>query len=335
MSTFISNQITDISYARISTGNTDQLSSLGNQFKALKNLNRGEVIIHIGSGGNELPEKLKKRILDETQNKRSIRLNIIAFDRLTRNFGDLDFILKYVQYIYVLDEDKTFDTQFEVDSIVDRVKRSFQELDAIKSRFLRGRQRGTGFSAQKRCRSESHNNLHDKMFSARKRCMSVAHNLENCGMNSNTATKFKDVVQKSQNLDSLKAWNSLFAILKSLGFSILHLKDEYSEYLDTYKKNKKCAKDGDNNKIYKWSKKFLVELMQKYCNDYDLDTPYEFINQFVNANVRHVNLSDEIEDNEYDNSNDNESDLSDKLDNLIITKSDKKFNNKGRKVKQD
>ena len=130
-------QIVDISYARISTGNTSQLSSLGNQVKKLKELKRCEIITHVGSGDDEFSDELKNKILSVYNNKNDVRINIIAFDRLTRNFKDLDFLKRYVRYVYVSDDNRTYDLKIEIDQVALRVAKCVQELDIIRGRFRR------------------------------------------------------------------------------------------------------------------------------------------------------------------------------------------------------
>jgi hypothetical protein len=265
-------QIIDISYARISTANTSQLSSLGNQFKKLKNINRGEIITHVGSGDDEFCDELKNKILAIHNNKNDVRINIIAFDRLTRNFRDLDFLKRYVRYIYVLDEDITFDLKLEIEQVALRVSKCVQELDIIRNRFNRNRE------SRKRKREEDEENKELKIVSTRKRCLSVSNNMALIGISDAKIKDLEKFIRISQNLTNSKEWNNMFSLMKNLGFSkeeIKKTKEYYDEYIH-------------DNSSYYILKKDLIEFVTKIINNDSTNNPnnHIFINHFINSNIK-------------------------------------------------
>jgi hypothetical protein len=263
-------QIVDISYARISSGNTSQLSSLGNQFKKLKDLERGEITTHVGSGDDEFSDSLKNKILGAYNNKNDVRINIIAFDRLTRNFKDLDFLKRYVRYIYVLDDDRTFDLKIEIDQVAFRVAKCVQELDTIRNRFCRNRE------SRKRSRDESENN-ESHVIATKKRCLSVSNNMKISGLSDIKLKELENFVRLSQKLNSLKKWKEMFALMKNLGFDakeIKEIKEKYEKYIN-------------KNTDYNIQKKDLIELVSNIVQKNNSDSNEIFINQFVNSNMKY------------------------------------------------
>jgi hypothetical protein len=272
-------KIVDISYARISTSHTAQLSSLGNQVKKLSDLTNGNVIKYIGSGGEEFPDELKNQILEERKKNNDVRINIMAFDRLTRNFKDMDFLVKNVRYINVLDENKTYDVKNEMEQIVLKITKCVQELELIKircSRYNINRKR-------EREEDSTTENTDSQIFALRKRCLAVFNNLSTNGVTDNILLNLEKLVRISQNLDSLKKWDEMFSLIKSLGINTNNIKKQYENCLNEYKNKKE-------NPIYKIDKKDITELVfnileKQNCKDNDI-----FVNQFINSNIRYANL---------------------------------------------
>jgi hypothetical protein len=267
-------QIVDISYARISTGNTSQLSSLGNQFKKLKDLERGEIITHVGSGDDEFSDDLKNKILSAYNNKNDVRINIIAFDRLTRNFKDLDFLKRHVRYIYVLDDDRTFDLKIEIDQVAFRVAKCVQELDIIRNRFRRNR----NSESRKRSRDEIEDDDESKVIATKRRCLSVSSNMKISGLSDEKLKDLEIFVRLSQKLDNPKKWKEMFSLMKNLGLNADEVKEEKYKYAK-YIKN--------DNTIYEIQKKDLIILVTNIVQKNSSDSNQIFINQFINSNMRY------------------------------------------------
>jgi hypothetical protein len=275
--------IIDISYARISTGATAQLSSLGNQFRKLQELNAKEIVTHVGSGGSTMPPSLKSKILEHYDKNVDIKLNVIAFDRLTRNFSDLDFLTKYVKYIHVLEENKTYDMVNDIEYIVSRITKGIQELNIIKNRNLRMRasQPLQKLSGQIRSREESESTdiiNEKKIVAIKNRCRSVSNNIETCGIRGTKLQKLEKFIRISQKLNTKEKWNEMFSLMKQLGLCITKIKKNYVKYI------KDCK---DNNTIYKITKKEVVDFVTEILKVNKAHNNEIFVNQFINSNIKY------------------------------------------------
>jgi hypothetical protein len=292
----IKSKIFDIYYARISTNSTSQLSSLGNQYQILLNLKKNNkdinvdnIVTHIGSGSVEFPPSLKRIILEhyDKNTNTNIRLNVITFDRMTRNFKDIDFLVKYVKYIHVINDNKTYDIDIDLKYIVGEITKCIQELSLIKNRCMREK------TERQRQREDDDTDYdYEKFINLTKRCESVSNNIKVCGLTNNNLKHLENLIRISQNLDSSEKWNEMFNLMKLLGLNSDNYKSNYEKYINNYKKK---------NTIYNIQKKDVLEWIQEILKKHKLTNNSIFINQFINSNMKY---------GRFDNSNfDKESNL--------------------------
>jgi hypothetical protein len=284
--------LSDISYARVSTGDTTQMTSLANQIKILSNLKRGDVITHIGSGGSEFPEVLKKKILEEHNKKNDIRINVVGIDRLTRNFKDIDFLMKYARYVYVVEEDRTYDVKHELKNIVMQTVKYIEELNTIRNRCTRQKDKIAG---KKRMREEleSNNEIEDnnrtRIISIRKRCLSVLNIMREFNIPNLLLEKMEKLVRISQNLNCLGRWYEFYSLINRLGLKENAIEKCYRIY--TNKFNNNLTEKLENNISYEIQKKditkIIIDVLQKNnlsSNSGNIPNT-QIIDKFINANI--------------------------------------------------
>jgi hypothetical protein len=265
--------LSDISYARVSTGDTSQMSSLANQIKILSNLKRGEVITHIGSGGLEFPEVLKDKILEEHNKKNEIRINVVGIDRLTRNFKDLDFLMKYVRYVYVVEEDRTYDVKYELKNIALQTIKYIEELNTIRNRYTRSKDKIIG-KKRMRCESDNENeneieeNHRDKVITTRRRCSAVFNIMKEFNIPSVLLEKMEKLIRVSQNLNCLGRWYEFYSLINGFGFKEYGLEKYYKIYTNKFDNN--LIKKSENGISYEIQKKditqIIIDILQKNKN---------------------------------------------------------------------
>jgi hypothetical protein len=235
----------DICYARISTNDKKQRSSLINQCDALRKL-RGDntvLIQKVHCGENDFPEELTNKILEEKQKGNEVRLNVFAFDRLTRNLRDVDFVYKNVKCLYVIGKNTECCREYDVKNELKEI--TINILGAIEW-SLENKKRGIThanyrkITDQKRPRSEETEREHEQILDMRKQCLLISNNLKNNGVPDKVITTMEEFIRLSQNLDSIAKWNKMFSLAKNLGLDINEMKRNYNECLKEYK-NKKDA----------------------------------------------------------------------------------------------
>lgn len=124
-------------YARVSTNNSEQLVSLSNQIKALKEFGNRQTtevmyIDEVLSISNGMSESLKKTIKDY-----KIRhLVVNRMDRLTRTVTDISFIKNNISTIYTLSDRKFYKTTLsdDIKAIMDLQLDSEKEISIMKER---------------------------------------------------------------------------------------------------------------------------------------------------------------------------------------------------------
>ena len=271
----LKNNIAKIGYARISTNNTAQLSSLGNQYKRLEK--HGKVITHIGTGGNEFPDEFKNEVMKLCDQNKDVQINIVSFDRLTRNFRDLDFIKKNIRYINVLDENQIYDTKIHMNQIVINVLEAVQELDRIQKRC--GRRRGGSVSSNLSSNPRKLKTRKELSENTEKRCRSVSSNLEICGIHGSKLNNLEKLVIISQNLSSLDKWTEMFSLMKKLGLKDNEAKQDYKNITDKYNNSK-------YKEIYRIPKSDLYQYVRQIMRINKFKNDENFINNFINAYMR-------------------------------------------------
>lgn len=278
----LKSKIFDIGYARISTSCTKQISSLGNQVQRLKDLHKCDVVTNVNSGEEEFPEELKNKIIDAKNKNYEVRINVTSFNRLTRNFTNMDFLVKNVRYIYVLDEKKQYDVKNERLEILSQINTSYSEIEMIRNNAIRHSNLNK-LAGTKHPRSATTEKKHDQIFNSRKRCTLVADNLIANGISEKLVNELEKFIDFSQNLNNLKKWNGMFDMLKTMGLDIRKIKKEYQDYID------KCENKKYNTTV-RLQKSDVLNIVSDILkkNKYECDTI--FLNHFVNTNIRQNNL---------------------------------------------
>jgi hypothetical protein len=277
-------KIINIPYARISTGNTDQLSSLGNQCKLLKDYCKLNAIVNCNSGKDEFPDELKNAILNETAKNNDVRIIVTSFDRLTRNFRDLHFIQYNVKYIHVLDENKEYNVKNQLYELSQKVAGCALIIQEKSDKGIKVA-RLKKLSGVKRERDDENEKEIDIEFNLRRRCKLVANNLCEDGIPRNIVDDLVKLIDISQNLDSLEKWNSMFNLLKKLDFNPTTTKKNYEKYLNEYKNKNK-----DNNQIYRLEKSEINNIIHSILKKKNLIHNNVFVKQFIDSNIRHSNF---------------------------------------------
>jgi hypothetical protein len=277
-------KIVNIPYARTSTGNTDQLSSLGNQCKLLKDYCKLNAIVHCNSGKEEFPDELKNAVLNETKKNNDVRIVVTSFDRLTRNFKDLHFIQYNVKYIYVLDENKEYNVKNQLYELSQKVTSCSLVLQEKSDKAIKVA-RLQKLSGQKRQRCDENEKEIEREFNLRRRCRLVANNLCNDGVPKKIVDDLVKLIDTSQNLDSLEKWNSMFNLLKNLNFNPNTTKKNYEKYLNEYKNNNK-----DTNQIYRIEKSEINNIVSSILKKINYGHNNILVKQFIDSNIRHSNF---------------------------------------------
>jgi hypothetical protein len=322
----LKNNISDISYVRTSTSGTSQLSSLGNQTIELnKNPNHGVFITYTGSAGSPFPTEFKNKIFEFYEKNNNIRINIISFDRLTRNFSDLDFINKYITYIYVVDEKKMYDVKNDMEIIIKKVNQAVQELNTMRNRCNR---------YNKNKKIIYNKNTENAKNNLNKRCKYTTSNLSTRGITDILVEKLKRFIWISQNLNNLEDWKELFNLMDEFGLESDDEKEKYAKYTDKYnkciqsvnpKKKNRSETQIINIRTIKLSRNDVMEYIVYFINNANCDNYINcdndiFIKHFVDSHIKQSNI-----DNESTlppNTNNLESNISNmhKLQNIINSK---------------
>src|SRR3989338_617931 len=266
-----------IAYARVSSNNPDQMLSLGNQITQLKKSNN-IVITHIGSGGNGLPEKLKEEILHTYDMYGHVLLQVIAIDRLTRNIADIDFLKKYVGYIYVNDEDKTYEMKTEWDLVLHKIIDAVKELDTIKIRSIRNHEN-----------EKNDDEKNDIVVSQRcfmnmqQKCDTNHIVLQRCNIAEDIIIKLEKFIRDSQNLDNLKSWEKFFTQMNILKLDVNNERNLYRNCLATYNQNsrKRMREDEKYEIEFKDVYDYVVNILR--IHNYNCDE--NILKEFVKCNI--------------------------------------------------
>jgi len=284
------NNIADISYVRISTSSVDQLTSISNQLKILKtNPNYGKIIIHSGSGGKELCAELHDEILKQKENGYIVRVNIVSFDRLTRNFKDLDFLYKNVKYINVLDEKKIYDFAIDLAIISGKITNAIQELDSIKSRHHR-------LNTVENNKIEKTNNTDETKIRSRKRKYRTSDNLTEYGIDKDFIINLEEFINISQNIKNKQDWLKLCELEKDFDTDCNIVRKLYRIHENEYnKKNKKEVQ------MYYIKKHEVMYIIINALNKIYKQTNSYIIRNFVNAHYYYAHNYDNVEDNKNNN----------------------------------
>ena len=275
----------EISYVRVSTDSTNQLTSIGNQINTLKKYNnKCKIIVHKGSGSTELNSDLKDTIINLSNKKKTIKLNIVAFDRLTRNYKDLDFIKQYIKYIHIVPEDKTYDLELDLPYIVEKVTESIQELKNIQQRCIR--------ESNKRDSTKRLKSRYEKQLNTDKRCRETENNIIIFGIEDDIVTPLKKFIHLSQNLCSKNDWLELFGLISEFGLDAMQLRREYLHDINRYGKKK----SNDEMPIFKLEKKIVIRIVNDVLSKNKLTCDKVVLNGFLNSHYNRAKDFDPEED---------------------------------------
>lgn len=293
-------QIVDVSYARISTNTTSQLSSVANQLKTLKNnKNHGRLVVHSGSGSKQMSKELKDFILDAKNKGKSVRLNVVAFDRVTRNFGDIDFIRNNIRYINVLDDGKVYDVNSELPFIVNKIMEGIQELGNIRRRIIREKpikQEGDETPAPTK------KELTDRrQRNSRKRIRETSKNIREYGIDNNVLAELEEFIALSQNIKTKEDWLRLCEMEREFDVNSDEIKRSYMAHQKEYRNNKDQSKvlkktKGDIDRYCIARKDILTIVLKVIKNSNDENDNFvirNFFNSHYNHAKKHYDYGDE------------------------------------------
>ena len=295
--TYIKNKIDNvIHYARISTNNVDQISSLQNQMDILresKDFDDKTLTADIVGVSNGMSNKLKTQILK--LNKPTIY--VTAIDRLTRDIGDVRFIRQHVGKIVTLRDNKTYDANKDWHQILDMLVPAVDEIDKIKERFQ---------STKNLKRKQSTPN--ELVLAAKQRVIAV--NKLVCSVIEKTKapkknkqfdnTKFVNdigtMIQLMQCIASYSDWNKLSAITDKYGGFRIGSHYGISKYATDFSGRMHIMKSDLIG--------YVIRIFDK--NDFELDSYLfrEFINSHINYGKKLILGDDDINSDDEINTDD-------------------------------
>jgi len=268
----MTNNIIDICYARVSTQNVSQMPSLNMQDKLLRALNRGDVMVEIHSSGkNGLSSKFKTKILElhngiGGKKQQCIRLNVTSMDRLTRNFDDINFLKRYIKYIYVLDQNKTYDFRTDIKLIVEQITENSIDYDNICIR----NQQSVG---RKRPRNTNEDNILNTIV---ERCNNVDEMMKNAGITIMMLNNLHHIIHISQNLTSQFAWQKMFKLINNMHMPTAFIETQYATAINKRK-----------GYPYELRRREIFDIIQCLIKTKKYKVDDSVIKIFVNANIRY------------------------------------------------
>ena len=277
--------IIKIPYARISTNNPSQLTSLGNQYDDLQE--HGTVITDINSVGDGMTQNLKNNIL-KYKDKKQIELIVLSIDRISRDISDIKFIRDNISFITETREKRRYNVKDEWKIILQSLVTANDELDQIKKRAVKDN--------IKRKRAIENNEDEEFMDNneflkekARNRCKISLKNLSKIGIEKKIAKNLEDIIRRSQFINSKKEWDEISQLSISIGGPDLR-----KNYYNIYKSYSRSI-----NTIYRLTKPDVIDLMKNIIGT-NFNTT--FVNEFINANIHLIrNTTEKVDANNVDN----------------------------------
>lgn len=255
-----------IFYARVSTESVEQLESLKHQTEVLtnfmkkKNYNNSILIKEIKSISNGMSSNLKTEI---KKNYNKVNIVVTSFDRLIRDFTDLNFLKTHVKNIIAINEQKNINVSTNWKDLIPYIASSVEEIDKLKMRISQYNK------LKKRERTPE-----EHVYVSKKRSSTLAGLI--------AENKYDDIVQdiskmiqKSQDLTSDKDWKYVANIAQEYGEKFI-LKD-YKNTIERQKKGEEIRYAITRNDVYGYVKKIFDYLHIK-VEDY-------LLKNFVNANI--------------------------------------------------
>ena len=277
--------IIKIPYARISTNNPSQLTSLGNQYDDLQA--HGTVITDINSVGDGMTQNLKNNIL-KYKNKKKIELIVLSIDRISRDISDIKFIRDNISFITETREKRRYNVKDEWKIILQSLVTANDELDQIKKRAVK--------ENIKRKREIENNEDEEFMDNneflkekARNRCKISLKNLSKIGIDKKISKVLEDIIRRSQYINSRKDWDEISKLSLSINGPDLR-----KNYYNIYKSYSKSV-----NTIYRLTKPDVIDLINNIIGPKYNST---FTNEFINANIHLIrNTTEKVDTNNIDN----------------------------------
>lgn len=258
-------------YARVSTNHIDQLKSLKNQlflfehYKQHYSNSNNNIITEsdVCSVGEGLCDKIKTIIIN---NSKKISIIVTHFDRLTRNVKDMKFLNEHVNNIYLIDENKLYNTKKDYAKLFKLANDANIELNQIKKRAIR-----THFT--KRPRDNQDQDLNILVDNAKKRCVEVSNLLfeKNNKRLQSDLSKAIIISQNISNISDLKKCSNIFK--KYSGYSI------FNEYYNSISNN-----ELKNIQTY-IKKKEIKDFIQSIFSKQHISANENFTNEFLKASI--------------------------------------------------
>lgn len=253
-----------ILYARVSSNSGDQIRSLKNQIDILENKiteNKWKnyiLLSDVKSASDGMSAQLKETILDMVD---KAHLVVVEMDRLTRDIADIKFIKNHVEYITVINDNKTYYVKSDWKSILDMLVSAHEEIEKIKKRLRHS------YHLQKRPTSDA-----QKYVAAKKRSMEI----NNLISNKKIKTVVEDVskmISLSQNLKTKKDW-STFAHIYSK-YDTLSIKDTYRGTINNL----------NNDSFYHIPRSDITDYVTYIFDNLDIELDRNILKEYINANI--------------------------------------------------
>lgn len=264
-----------ICYARISTNNPDQYVSLNNQINSIAKFvktNKIKNTINICES-RSISNEMSKRIRELCVKHEKVNIIITSLDRLSRNVSDLNFIKKYVDKIYVINDKKVYNPRIDWKELIMSNVSSMEEIEKIKFRIKQ--------NCNKRKRTDE-----DIILDVKRRCKNIYSILKE-KHDEAFLENLSDFIQKSQSLKSFDELKDLNRIYYSYS----------NKELTSFYEN--CNFDNYSYHIKKTDLNKFIENMFKFQKlKYSIDDP--ILKEFINANIyyvkKNINETDETDE---------------------------------------
>lgn len=263
-----------ICYARISTNNPEQYTSLNNQKKLIANFvktNKIKNTIDICES-ESISNDMSKKLTELCVKHKKVNIIVTSIDRLSRNVSDLNFIRKHIDTIYVINDKKVYNPQIDWKELIMSNISSMEEIEKIKSRIKQNQ--------SKRKRTDE-----DIQLDSKRRCNNI-HGILLEKYNEEFLEDVSDFIRKSQYIKSseeLEELNRLYYAYSNKQLNSLY---------------KNCKFDLNSYHITKPDLiGFIKEIFQYQKLNFSEDDP--IFKEFINSNINYVKKNiDNKEDNQ-------------------------------------
>jgi DNA invertase Pin-like site-specific DNA recombinase len=259
----------NICYARISTNNPEQYVSLNNQIKSIAKFVKTNKIKNtigineIKSISNEMSKKVRELCIEHGK----VNIIIMALDRLSRNVTDLNFIKKYVDKIYVINDKRVYNPKTDWKELIMSNLSSMEEIEKIKFRIKQ--------NPNKRKRTDE-----DIQLDAKRRCKNI-YSILSEKYDEEFLDDLSTFIRRSQHLISENDLEYINTLYSSYSY----------EELTTVYRN---LQFGDNS--YHITRPDLIEFIKNIfqCQKLKFSIDDPILKEFINSNINYAkkNLDD-------------------------------------------